>query len=683
MEKEYHESGILFFIAQILCLLKMKGIITLQKNEKAPNKLIYENSPYLLQHAYNPVEWYPWGEEAFEKAKREDKPIFLSIGYSTCHWCHVMEKESFEDEEVAKVLNQNFVSIKVDREIRPDIDSIYMSVCQAMTGSGGWPMSIFLTADQKPFFAGTYFPKRAAHGQIGFVELLAIMSHKWKEDKQLLLNSAESAVEFICREEKSGTMEDNELFMDALTIYRNSFDKENGGFGNAPKFPAPHNLLFLMSFHEQFPKLLLMDMVEKTLLQMYKGGLFDHVGGGFSRYSADAYFLVPHFEKMLYDNALFMMAYTKAYKITGNQSFLLGAKRTGDYILREMTDVEGGFYSAQDADSEGEEGKYYTFSYKEIIQVLGEEEGKKFGQYYGISKQGNFEGKNILNMLHHEEVKGEEEFEGARDRVYSYRKGRMKLHLDDKILTSWNALMIAAFAMMHQVFGEDKYLQVAKAAEAFIQEKLTQNDTLYVGYREGKKMHKGFLDDYAFYIFSLIKLYDVTLEKAYLQKARSFLKKTLVDFADNENGGFFLIGRENEQMISRPKETYDGAIPSGNSVMAYNLVRLSRLCLEEDIRLEVTRQIEFVKDRAGEYPTGHSFFMMAMLLEENPQRHVVCVLKSLEDIERIKGKTDLNADIIILEEATKEYPLLNGETTYYVCNDFSCLPPTNVLDELI
>ncbi len=652
----------------------------MDNQKKIPNKLINEKSPYLLQHAYNPVNWYPWGEKAFTKAKAEDKLIFLSIGYSTCHWCHVMEKESFEDEEVAKILNHSFISIKVDRELRPDIDSIYMSICQAMTGGGGWPMSIFLTPEQKPFFAGTYFPKTATYGQVGFVDLLTVISQKWKKDRQLILESAEYALEHFKEEENTKISDASELFQKAIAMFQYSFDEKHGGFGSEPKFPTAHNLLFLMSAYKQFSKPFIWNMVEKTLSQMYKGGIFDHIGGGFSRYSTDAYFLVPHFEKMLYDNAMLMMAYSAAYKISGKEIYRMGAERTGAYILREMTDEEGGFYSAQDADSEGEEGKYYVFSYEEIIQVLGKEKGEKFSQFYGITENGNFEGKNILNMLHHKMIKGEDEFKEDREKLYNYRKQRMKLHLDDKILTSWNCLMIAAFAMMNQVLKDDKYLQAAKKAEDFIRNKLTEGNTLYVGYREGKRMVSGFLDDYAFYVFALIRLYDATLENAYLERAVLFLEKAIVDFADSKNNGFFLSGSENESLISKPKETHDGAMPSGNSVMAYNLVRLSELCQKENIRQEAIKQFKFMKGKAADYPTGYSFFLMALLQETYPPEHVVCVLKSKEDLEKIKGETDLNSNIIVLEEPTEEYPLLNDTTTYYICKNFSCLPPTNDYD---
>ena len=433
------------------------------------NHLKNQTSPYLLQHADNPVNWYPWCNEAFERAEREDKPIFLSIGYSTCHWCHVMAHESFEDAQIAEILNQHFISIKVDKEERPDIDSIYMSVCQAFTGSGGWPITIFLTPQQKPFFAGTYFPKTARYGQIGLKELLEAIQEKWKNDRGELLESAEEVLAFLQQRsavrvrnvssvKDSKNAAETQLISTAFEIYKRTFDKAYGGFGEAPKFPTPHNLLFLMKYYEKSHEEEALKMVEKTLLQMYRGGMYDHIGGGFSRYSTDLLFLVPHFEKMLYDNALLILAYCKAYRITGKRIYCDVAERTADYILREMTSPEGGFYSAQDADSEGVEGKYYLFEPLEIIAILGEKAGEEFNRYYDITEKGNFERKSIPNLLRNDTATEllnsllpnspqnamPQNLNACLQTVYEYRKNRYALHLDDKILTSWNGLMIAA-----------------------------------------------------------------------------------------------------------------------------------------------------------------------------------------------------------------------------------------------
>lgn len=492
------------------------------------NHLKNQTSPYLLQHADNPVNWYPWCDEAFERAKAEDKPIFLSIGYSTCHWCHVMAHESFEDTEVAEILNRYFISIKVDKEERPDIDSIYMSVCQAFTGSGGWPTTIFLTLEQKPFFAGTYFPKTARYGQPGLKELLMAVHKKWTTDRAELLESAEEIVSFLNKNETAANDMDAQLIHTAFELYKRTFDKEFGGFGDAPKFPTPHNLLFLMQFYEKSNDEKAMEMVEKTLLQMYRGGMFDHIGGGFSRYSTDRYFLVPHFEKMLYDNALLILAYSKAYQLTKKHIYREVAEKTAAYILQEMTSSEGGFYSAQDADSEGVEGKYYLFEPAEIIKVLGEKAGKEFNSYFDITEKGNFEGKNIPNLLQNNNIS--EAVAAYLPAVYEYRKNRYALHLDDKILTSWNGLMITAMCHLYRITGNKKYLDAAIKAQEFVQDKLCEEDMLYISYRNGNRSGKGFLDDYANEVFALLALYQATYEQAYLEKARQFCEKAITYF---------------------------------------------------------------------------------------------------------------------------------------------------------
>ncbi|MHC1723698.1 MAG: thioredoxin domain-containing protein [Aminipila sp.] len=637
------------------------------------NQLIHEKSPYLLQHAHNPVNWFPWCEEAFTKAKTEDKPIFLSIGYSTCHWCHVMAHESFEDNQVAEILNNNFVSIKVDKEERPDIDSIYMAVCQMLTGSGGWPTTIFMDCEQKPFFAGTYFPKETSYGMIGFKELLNKISENWETNRSELLNVSEQILKHLSTTEKQSEKADNKLIENAVYLFEKSFDKTYGGFGNSPKFPTPHNLLFLMNCYEAEKNKKALDMVETTLLQMYKGGIFDHIGYGFSRYSTDKYFLVPHFEKMLYDNALLLMSYTKAFYLTDKPIYREVAQKTSKYVLEEMTNPDGGFYCAQDADSEGVEGKYYVFDYDELITLLGDTVGPQFNQYYGISKEGNFEGRNIPNLLDNSHI--DDRFNQYLPRVYQYRKTRTQLHLDDKILTSWNSLMIAAFAMMYQVFGEEKYIDAAKKADQFIAKNLQENNTLYVSFRDGIRSNKGFLDDYAFYIFALIQLYEATLDKNYLNKAENLCHKTIDEFYDKEHDGFYLYGKENQKLIIMPKETYDGAIPSGNSAMAYNLVKLAHITKNTEFEEKAKLQLEFMAFSAKEYPAGYSFFLLALSMYLNPLEDIVCVLKDKADLKGLKTK--LNANIRILENETDEYKIINNKTTFYICKNHSCLPPTN------
>lgn len=485
----------------------------MNRENRKPNHLIHEKSPYLLQHAYNPVNWYPWSEEAFEKAKAEDKPIFLSIGYSTCHWCHVMAHESFEDEAMAKYLNEHFISIKVDKEERPDIDSIYMAICQAFTGSGGWPTSVFLTSEQKPFFAGTYFPKTPRYGMIGFLSLLEKIHTAWKNNRDQLLESADEVIQSLNRTDAKTASQDIDLVEVAVRMFKQGFDRKYGGFGSAPKFPTPHNLLFLLAHYERTKEKESLAMAEKTLEQMYRGGIFDHIGYGFSRYSTDRYFLVPHFEKMLYDNALLILAYCKCFELTKNKFYLEVAEKTAQYVLREMTSFDGGFYSAQDADSEGEEGKYYVFSPEEIIKLLGDSLGSSFNEYCNITRAGNFEQKSIPNRLKDTGIQmSEEQFQECRTKIYEYRKKRYQLHLDDKILCSWNALMIAAMCHLYRVSQKIEYLDAAKKAESFLETNLTKNDTLCVSYREGKQGANGFLDDYAAYVFALLALYEATIE---------------------------------------------------------------------------------------------------------------------------------------------------------------------------
>ncbi len=639
------------------------------------NHLKNETSPYLLQHADNPVNWYPWCEEAFERARLEDKPVFLSIGYSTCHWCHVMAHESFEDAEIADILNQYFISIKVDKEERPDIDSIYMEVCQAFTGSGGWPTTIILTPEQKPFFAGTYFPKTGRYGQIGLKELLLVVHEKWKTDRKELKQSADEIIMFLDRQGKIEGDVNAQLINEAVELYKRTFDKRFGGFGEAPKFPTPHNLLFLMKYYEKSKDKDAMGIVEKTLIQMYRGGMFDHIGGGFSRYSTDRYFLVPHFEKMLYDNALLILAYCNAYQITMNSIYREVAEKTAAYILREMISQDGGFYSAQDADSEGVEGKYYLFEQSEILGVLGEKAGKQFNQYFDITEKGNFEGKNIPNLLQNSNIN--ESFDEYLLDVYEYRKKRYTLHLDDKILTAWNGLMIAAMCHLYRVTENKTYLEAAIKAQEFIENELCEKDTLYVSYRKGQHGKKGYLNDYANEVFALIALYHATLDKSYLERARQLCNKIISDFYDDERGGFFLYGKENERLILRPKETYDGAVFSGNSAMAYNLVQLYYITGEKRFGELAERQLGFMSTEAAHYPAGHAMFLIALSDYTEPSEKVTIVVKDKKDLKDLSCRIPLNATVCVLENTAEEYPLKNDKTTFYICRRHSCQPPTN------
>ncbi len=604
------------------------------------NRLKDEKSPYLLQHAENPVDWYPWCREAFRRAESEDKPVFLSIGYSTCHWCHVMERECFENEEIADILNKYFVSVKVDREERPDIDSVYMSVCQTLTGSGGWPMSIFMTPLQKPFFAGTYFPPKPDRGMMGFEELLLAIAHKWQQDKEGLIRSADEILSRIIdvpQEEVSDDI-DKELPEKAAKLLFESFDPVNGGFGEAPKFPMPFNLIFLtlyskysvtkghmhtFSCNEEGGCSLdyeesVFRQVEITLEKMRRGGIFDHIGYGFSRYATDERFLIPHFEKMLYDNALLIIAYVTAYEVSKEDMFLDTAKKTAEYILREMTGPDGEFYSAQDADSEGEEGKYYVYSYGEVCKVLGGERGKRFCEYFGITKKGNFEGRNIPNLLNGRCIR--DNFTEEKRILFEYRVLRTKLHVDDKVLTMWNSLMISALSGLYKATGKELYMLAAKRAQEFIEKHLFEDGVLYVSCRGERGMVKGFLDDYACYGAALIDLYEVSSCGEYLKRAKQICDEAERQFSDERNGGYFLCGSQNSRLITKPKEVYDNALPSGNSVMAYCLVKLSQITGEDIYKERAKKQLAYMSGEAKHYPAGCCMFLIALLLYLHPPK---------------------------------------------------------------
>ncbi len=673
---------------------------------KVANRLINEKSPYLLQHAYNPVDWYAWNDEAFAKAKTENKPILLSIGYSTCHWCHVMEDESFEDQEVADYLNRYFVAIKVDKEERPDVDSIYMSVCQKLTGSGGWPLTIFMLPNQKPFYAGTYFPKRSRYQMPGLMELLEAVHEKWITDKEDLLHSSESITNYLAQDNDRIPLQESltkELSINATQSLMNNFEEEYGGFGSAPKFPSPHNLMYLLrvAYHEHNKEAQL--MVEKTLDSMYQGGIFDHIGYGFSRYSTDQKWLVPHFEKMLYDNALLIIAYLEAYQMTKKTHYKQIAMMTLEYILRELTDEEGGFYCAQDADSEGVEGKYYVFSPEEIIKVLGKEDGTYFKDYYGITEKGNHEGKSIPNRIHvGKSLSIEEDLENdriskLRKTIFEYRYGRFKLHKDDKILTSWNALMIVAFSKAYQILQDKQYLLAAGKADHFIQAHLSKEDRLIVRYRDGEAFGTGHIDDYAFYIWALISLYEATLDLDYLNGAIKYTRVLIDQFFDSELGGFYLYAEDSEVLIHRPKELYDGAIPSGNSVATYVLFKLSSLTGDVQLTQIRDKQMNYIAGSIAEYPSGFCFSMMAVLLAVYPTREIVCVVQESSEIKNLQQvlakhflpnvtilvKTDINQEQLeMIADFTKEYRLKDDSIAIYLCENHTCMAPFHDIDEL-
>lgn len=670
-------------------------------NHTTPNSLIHEKSPYLLQHAYNPVDWHPWNEEVFAYAKKEDKPVFLSIGYSTCHWCHVMAHESFEDEEIAKLLNQNYVCIKVDREERPDIDSVYMSVCQALTGSGGWPLTIIMTPQQKPFYAATYLPKFSKWGSLGLTEVLTTIIQLWKNERNKLLETGEEITHFINETNNLSANQaiepTKDLLFTAVNVFKKVYDKKWGGFGQAPKFPTPHNLYFLLR-HSYFEKdNTTLEMVEKSLIQMYRGGIYDHIGGGFSRYSTDEKWLIPHFEKMLYDNALLLYAYVEAYRITNHKIYEIVAKGILKYVLSELTSEFGGFYCGQDADSDGVEGKYYVLKPEEIIEVLGNEDASIFCNWFGITKTGNFEGANIPNLIDNNKFQTpNEKINAFCQKLYAYRLKRTKLHKDDKILTSWNGLMIAALAKSYTVLDDNTYLSAAKNAQVFIDENLTHNDKLFIRYREGHTAHDGQLDDYAFYAFGLLSLYEATFDINYLRKAIQITEKMLSLFADEAQGGFYMYAHDSAKLISRPKEFYDGAIPSGNSVAAYVLVWLFHLTGEIKWQTALNKQIAFLSNIIWKSPTSHSFSLLSLQNMLYSHSEIVCVTANETNLNELKSlynivpfqlsiilKTPANQKTLsIAAPFTKDYLIPSNGTQYYLCKNGSCLQPVDSLLKL-
>ena len=691
------------------------------------NRLKSEKSPYLLQHKDNPVNWYPWCEEAFHRAKEEDKPVFLSIGYSTCHWCHVMAHESFEDETVAQILNQGYICIKVDREERPDIDAVYMSVCQAVTGSGGWPLTIVMTPEQKPFFAGTYFPKERYYGRPGLVDILRELLSLWKNRREELIRAGEEITAAINRTGNAAnpgdskvSRKDHAILRKAYQIFAQQFNPVWGGFGSAPKFPVPHNLLFLMRYAREEEGYRAggegseaLRMAERTLDAMAEGGIHDHIGGGFSRYSTDERWLVPHFEKMLYDNALLILAYLEIYRLTGKEKYADTVRHTADYILRELTDERGGFYCGQDADSDGVEGKYYIFTPEEIESVLGKEDGQAFCRLYGITVAGNFEGKNIPNRIRYTENEKKSETERARDSeegekdclgqtawlkaLYEYRLRRTKLSKDDKILLSWNAWTILAFARAGAVLKEDNYLEAAKRAQRFIETHMTGEDNrLYLRYRDGETAHKGQLEDYAVYTLALLELYGTTFQTEYLGNAILRAQQMVAFFEDSEAGGYYISASDAGRLIARPKEIYDGAIPSGNSAAAMALQRLALLTGENRWQEAAGRQLGFCAGEIQEYPAGYSYALLAMADAVYPHKELVCAVSGRMSEELRMQLAELAAggmSILVKTEDNKEelaecapftaeYPIPQEGEMYYLCEDGACRAPVKTLQQL-
>jgi uncharacterized protein YyaL (SSP411 family) len=678
-----------------------------QEIKRHPNKLVSQKSPYLLQHAYNPVNWHPWGEEAFEKARREDKPIFLSIGYSTCHWCHVMEKESFEDEQVAALMNEAFVNIKVDREERPDIDSIYMAVCQKLTGSGGWPLNIILTPDRRPFYASTYIPKESKFERLGMIELVPRIKELWtsnRDEVEKAANHNVNALKFAAG--TAGDILDEDILHQAYEQLLSMFDEEHGGFGDEPKFPTPHNLMFLLRYWERTGDGMALLMVERTLGAMQKGGIYDHVGFGFHRYSVDALWRVPHFEKMLYDQAMIAIAYAEAYQATGKKYYEKTCREILTYVLRDMTAHEGGFFSGEDADSEGEEGKFYLWSENEIRQILTDKESKYIFRLFNIKGNGNFpdgNGKNIFYLSNPgsdlpatDNVQG---FEPVRRKLFSRREKRIHPGKDDKILTDWNGLMIAAFARASQVFDEPEYAKAASSASDFILSKMrSDNGRLYHRYRDGEVAISGFLDDHAFFIWGLLELYEATFEVRYLKVALEINNDLLKHFWDNEKGGFFITPDDGEELLVRKKDIYDGAVPSGNSVAMLNLLRLARITGDPQLEQKAQNIGRSFSGIISQSPAAYTMLMTALDFAFGPSSEVIISgdlkVESIKNMLKALRKEFIpNKVVIFRPEGESEITQISGFTGNltgrkgkafaYVCRDFGCKLPTDDPDEMI
>jgi uncharacterized protein YyaL (SSP411 family) len=695
-----------------LCATKgEKSMVTETETQKHTNRLINETSPYLLQHAYNPVDWYPWSDEAFERAKKENKPIFLSIGYSTCHWCHVMAHESFENEEIAGIMNKYFISIKVDREQRPDVDNVYMTAVQMMTGSGGWPLSAFLTPDGKPFFGGTYFPPEDMYGRRGFKSLLLTIADAWKNRRDELVGSAGKISDVLAAQDDrpAGQTLSADAIKGAFFSLANTFDPTYGGFGRAPKFPQPSNLSMLMGYWHRSGEARALGMVQKTLNAMADGGIYDHLGGGFHRYSTDAVWLVPHFEKMLYDQALLSKAYLQAYQITGNERYATIAHEIFEYVLRDMTDQKGGFYSAEDADSEGKEGTFYLWEPDEIQSIIGAESAKIFNRRYGVTKRGNFEnGKTILNISKSLEQL-QDEFKltppkiddiltEARQKLFEVRAKRHRPHRDEKIITAWNGFMISSLAFGGRVLNEEKYISAARRAAGFIFTELQKDGRLMRYYAKGRAVELAFLNDHAFMITGLLDLYEADFDARWLTEAKRLAQQMIELFGDSDGGGFFLTGSDGQRLIARSKPAYDGSVPCGNSAAALALLRLGQATMEPKFIDHASKALETFSVQLQQSPTSLTYMLLAVDFLLGPRQEIVIAGDANADdtrkmLKSVRSRFLPNAVVLLHqtgpagEAIEKIVPFLAGQkpidakATAYVCENYVCKQPINDIAE--
>jgi len=671
--------------------------------ERKPNRLINEKSPYLLQHAYNPVDWYPWSQEAFAKAKTEGKPIFLSIGYATCHWCHVMEEECFEDVEVANLLNETFVCIKVDREERPDLDAAYMAVCQAMGRSCGWPLNVLLTPRMNPFFAASYIPKSSFRGIIGMMELIPQVKQLWKQRKvELEMTGADIRSRVEAMEKRLPETElGKEVLQDAFDRLKQEFDAENGGFGRAPKFPRPHSLLFLLRYWKRSGDTEALAMVEKTLVKMRQGGVYDQLGFGFHRYSTDSTWLVPHFEKMLYDQALLTLAYSEAFQATGARRYGLAAEEILAYVQRELTSPYGAFWSAQDADTEGEEGKYYLWTLGEVLNVLPPADAELAVQIYGLKVAGNFlgdigkpTGKNILYYAESLEDLAPRKgmtlqemiarVHSIRDALFEARRKRGPPATDDTVLTDWNGLMIAAFAQAGRILEKSCFVDAARKAADFFLRQMLDGDLLYHRLAGGERAIGGFLDDYAFLSFGLVELYEATFDYRYLQNAIALTDMMIKRFWDEKNSGFYFAANTSEAGLPRMKQVYDGALPSGNSVAMLNLLRLAKLINSQPYEALANKISRAFSDEVQGAPDAYTFLLTALDCALGPSYNVTLVGTQeegeLQDMLIALRKHYLPNVVVSVQAPSKNglgYQKVEGKSAAYVCKDQMCLPATN------
>ena len=673
------------------------------------NRLIHETSPYLLQHAHNPVDWYPWGEEALEKAKQEDKPILLSIGYSACHWCHVMERESFENVDIARTMNESFVSIKVDREERPDLDSIYMQAVQALTGQGGWPMTVFLTPQGEPFYGGTYFPPEDRGGMPGFHGVLKAMDEAYRTRRG---DVGKATSELVNRLQQTSRIKSNtdlltrDVLNEAFLHLAAGFDEQNGGFGDAPKFPQPMIYDFLLRYQHSTNNEKALQMLNLSLEKMALGGMYDQLGGGFHRYSTDSYWLVPHFEKMLYDNALLSRLYLHAFQATGHDLYLRIVQETLDYVLREMTDEEGGFYSSQDADSEGEEGKFFVWTPKEVEEALGKEDAHIFNAYYDVTSVGNFEGKNILNVPRDAETVTdeldvtpehlEEVLQRGKKPLLEVRERRVPPARDDKILTAWNGLMLRSFAEAAAVLQREDYRNAAIANATFITRDLQKEGRLLRTYRDGQAKLKGYLEDYSFLADGLMAVYELTFDQRWLDEARRLVDNMVDLFWEEDEEVFYDTGKDHEALLVRPRELFDNAIPSGSSVAAEVLLRMALLTGEEEYRRKATATLHSMGPLLSQYASGMGRWLAALdfYLHQPKEVAIVGSLESRETKALLEVVHNLylpNKVVVGMEEddpmGSNPLPLLRfrtkvqGAPTAYVCENYVCqLPVTDPED---